>query len=73
MTHDEGAVGEEFERSHDLCAGDRMTPHHLPFLVGERARFPQNALGHRDLAQVVEQTRMALVIFWVDWTDLIRR
>ena len=49
---------EEFERSHDLGAGDRMTPHHLPFLVGERARFPQNALGHRDLAQVVEQTRV---------------
>jgi len=42
------------QRLDDLGADGRVLPHQRPLLVCERAGLEQHAVGHRDLADVVQ-------------------
>jgi hypothetical protein len=47
-------AGEELHRREDLLPDDRVALHHRALVGGERARLVEDRLGHRDLADVVE-------------------
>src|SRR5215469_9909133 len=55
VADDESAVGEELERRHDLGAGERVASHDAPLVVREWSGLAQDALGHRDLAEIMEK------------------
>ena len=67
VTDDQRATREEVERRDDLRADQRMIAHHRPLLRVERAGLSEHGLGNADLAEVVEQARLA------DHVDLTRR
>ncbi len=56
--HARGA-GEELEGGDDLRADDGMRAHDLPLLRRQRPRLLQDRLGHADLADVVQETRLS--------------
>src|ERR671923_108248 len=45
----------EPDAAEDVLRDDGVAPHHLPFLVGQRAGLVEDRLGDADLADVVEQ------------------
>src|SRR5215467_6802849 len=52
----ERVVGEELERRHDLGAGERVASHDAPLVVREWSGLAQDALGHCDLAEIMEKS-----------------
>src|SRR5262245_34066478 len=55
----DSALGEKLERRHDLGAGERVASHDAPLVVREGSGLAQDALGHRDLAEIVEKPRVS--------------
>src|SRR5215831_16488119 len=56
VADDESAIGEELERRHDMGPGERVASHDAPLIVREWSGLAQDALGHCDLAEIMEKS-----------------
>ena len=59
VAHDPRHAAHARDRAQDALADDRVLAHDVPLLAGQRAGLVQDAVGHPDLADVVQQRGVA--------------